>query len=368
MKAAEILRELVAIPSVSKMSNRSLIGYVSGFLSRQGWATIEIPYTDPAGVEKVNLIALPQGFSASEVELAFACHTDTVPYATSWEKATQLEERGEFLHGCGSCDVKGALAGILAAIASVPSERLKPVALLLTADEEIGCIGATHLIAANRIHPKRVIVCEPTSLHPASAGKGYGLLEVRVTGKEAHSAFPQQGQSAINIAAEFIHRVTSAQPGMQDPLFDPPYTTFNVGVIQGGSAKNIVAGQCSFLIEWRPIPGEPVNAGAELVLQIAKEVETSHPECHIHVNVLRSDCGFKNTQGARLGATLSKLLDRSETGISFGSEATRFAKIAEEVIVVGPGNMHTAHSERECIPIAELEEWTECVKDLLTIC
>ena len=59
------------------------------------------------------------------------------------------------------------------------------------------------------------------------------------------------------------------------------------------------------------------------------------------------------------------MLGRAETGISFGSEATRFAAIAEEAVVIGPGDMETAHSEREKIPRSELEEWTEVIKRLL---
>src|SRR6266702_1423203 len=134
MNAAEILRELVGIPSVSRMSNRHLIDYVSDFLARYNWKTTELPYTDPAGIEKINLIARPVAIpeNATEVDLAFACHTDTVPFAASWESATQLEQRDGFLHGCGACDVKGSLAGILSAIAQTSSQELASVALLLT--------------------------------------------------------------------------------------------------------------------------------------------------------------------------------------------------------------------------------------------
>jgi acetylornithine deacetylase len=371
MNADEILRELVSIPSVSKLSNRPLIDYVTSLLTKYGWSTKELPYQDAAGIEKINLIAVPGKTTDSkiDVDLAFACHTDTVPFAASWEKATQLEHRDGSLHGCGACDVKGSLAGILAAITQYkPSDIHKPVALLLTADEKIGCIGATHLIASKYIRPKRVVICEPTSLYPASAGKGYGLLQVRVTGSPAHSAFPQQGVSAIYAAAELIRRIESSHnenSRRHDPLFDPPHTTFNIGVIQGGTAKNIIPGECTFLVEWRPIPEESPDAGAQQVLQLATEVEREYPGCSIAIEVQRAEGGFKNPQGATLGSTLSQILKKPEIGISFGSEATRFARLAEEVVVVGPGDMHTAHSERECVPIQELEEWTACVKTLL---
>ena len=91
----------------------------------------------------------------------------------------------------------------------------------------------------------------------------------------------------------------------------------------------------------------------------------AHPQCRIEVRVLRADAGFANHSASRLGSALSRMLGRPETGISFGSEATRFAALAEEAVVIGPGDMETAHSERECVPLGELEEWTETVKSLL---
>lgn len=273
------------------------------------------------------------------------------------------------LHGCGACDVKGSLAGLLAAALRVDAENIPvPVAFAFTAEEEIGCIGATKLVASGFIKPRYVVVCEPTSLRPATSGKGYGLAEVHVSGREAHSAFPAKGASAINAAAQIIARLEQWQLSSertQDAVFNPPYTTFNVGLIGGGTAKNIISGKCSFLVEWRPIPSEEPHLGGEIVKQLAQEIAQQRPECIIEVRVLRADRGFANPASARLGAALSAMLNRSETGISFGSEATRFATIAREAVVIGPGDMETAHSEREKIPIQELEEWAEVVTHLL---
>jgi acetylornithine deacetylase len=150
-----------------------------------------------------------------------------------------------------------------------------------------------------------------------------------------------------------------------DARFAPPVTTFNVGVLKGGTAKNIVAGACSFLVEWRPLPSEDPALGGFILKDIAATVALEHPACEVEVKVLRTDAGFANPASDLLGATLCRLLNRAETGISFGSEATRFAPIAQSVVVVGPGDMETAHSERERVPIDELEEWTSILKHLL---
>ena len=368
-RVAEILRDLVTIPSVSSMSNRPMIEAAARLLSGSGWRVRLLPYMDSNGTEKLNLIARPSAQLAREIDLAFVCHTDTVPFDTqAWPEATTLTERDGMLHGCGACDVKGSLAAILTAIIGTKAEAIsRGVALILTADEEIGCIGATKLLAAESIHAKCALICEPTSLHPGIAGKGYGLAEVRVSGKEAHSAFPQQGSSAIYAAARMISRIEArAQPAAASDLFDPPFTTFNVGVVQGGTAKNIIPSECRFLVEWRPLPEEdPAAAIAWLRELAAEETARGRDECVIAVHALRADAGFSSSPDSPFVRALSERLGEKPVGISFGSEATRFAKVADEVVVMGPGNMHTAHSNRECIPIAELEAFAACIGAML---
>ena len=371
LATTEILRTLVGIESVSSLSNVPVLDAIQSLLEPHGWFVQRFPYIAADGLEKANLLAIPGQLKDSlpDVELLFVCHTDTVPFRSEWADATRLAEHDGFLHGCGSCDVKGSLAALLSAALQVDTVSIKTtVAFAFTSEEEIGCIGATKLAASGAIRPRNVIVCEPTSLHPATAGKGYALAEVAVSGREAHSAFPYRGASAINAAASFIVRLEQLrkQPSANsDARFTPPITTFNVGVLNGGTAKNIVAGACRFLVEWRPLPSEDPTLGGHILREIAAAVASDYAECEIEVKVLRTDAGFANPSSDLLGATLCRLLHRSETGISFGSEATRFAAIAQAVVVVGPGDMETAHSERERVPIDELEEWTSIIKHLL---
>jgi acetylornithine deacetylase len=334
-------------------------------------------WADEAGVEKANLLARPgASFSKDQVELAFVCHTDTVPFAPNWPGALTLEARHDRLHGCGSCDVKGALACFLAAVSDSESTSISSdVALILTADEEIGCKGMERLLSSElfqNLHIASAIVSEPTSLRPGIAGKGYGLACVTVEGKEAHSAFPQQGRSAISVAARMITAIEDrAEIESADALFDPPRTTLNIGVISGGTAKNILAGSCTFLVEWRAIPGEDPDRVLECVQNIAHEEEASEPRVRIHVEGLRAEPGFApdiaSGSSGPLQHKLAVLLEGEPIGISFGSEASRVTRIADEVIVIGPGDMRTAHSDRECVPIAELELWTSVLSELIKV-
>ncbi len=376
-----VLRELVAIPSVSRMSNRPLVERVKQYLEQARWRSEEYPYRDAAGVEKVNLIARPSHAEAAQAEstmsdgidLAWFCHTDTVPFAETWTEATVLREERGMLHGSGACDVKGSLACFLAAIARAGSKEISSrVALVLTADEEVGCVGAQHLLKASKLRVRRAIISEPTSLAPGVAGKGYGLAYVSIRAREAHSAFPEQGISAIRIAARMVDRIYGELPGAgsaRNVLFAPPQTTVNVGIIEGGTAKNIVAGACTFTVEWRPVPeDDPARIGRELE-RLAAECEREWDGCRIAVQVTRAEPGFCGADGEPprwgLARALERLLDMPPTGISFSSEAARVAAIADEVVVLGPGDMRTAHSERECVPHNELERWTVAIEQLL---
>jgi acetylornithine deacetylase len=374
----EILRELVAIPTPSVVSNRPLLRWVAEFLEPRGWSMEWFEWSDEAGVAKANLIAWPgAGVMEKVIDLAFVCHTDTVPYAENWPGALTLEERHEHLNGCGSCDVKGALACFLAAVSAVDFKDIsRRITLILTADEEIGCKGMERLLAVETFRNLRIrsaIVSEPTSLRPGIAGKGYGMARITVEGREAHSAFPGQGVSAISVAARLIARIEDsfaaekAGPDSElNALFDPPYTTVNIGVISGGTAKNILAGSCGFLVEWRAVPGEEAGYVLGRIHALAGEAQRAEPRSGIRVEGLRDELGFAPAASGPLRGGLSSLLGGEPAGISFGSEASRLARIADEVIVIGPGDMRTAHSDRECVPVVELELWTRTLRELIT--
>ena len=369
MTAAEILRTLVAIPTPSATTNVPLIEWVQHFVQGRGWRTVLHPYTDESGVAKANLIARPARTNDGDaIGLAFVCHTDTVPWAANWSTALELHGVDGNLHGCGASDVKGALACFLAAVDAAADAVDARTALLLTADEEVGCKGMDRLLAEGVPRIGAAIVSEPTSLRLGIAGKGYGLARVTVEGLEAHSAFPSEGQSAIRIAARMVERIYGLDifPGCAvDKLFDPVCTTLNVGVIEGGTAKNIIAGRCTFLVEWRPIPEDPPGRVLSGIERLEVEMRTIYPRAHITIEPMRTEAGFKPAQGGRLRERLVALSGKGETGISFGSEASRIARIADEVIVMGPGDMHTAHSDREFVPARELEEWTEVLGKLI---
>jgi acetylornithine deacetylase len=365
LSPSSLLAALIRIPSVSALTNRPVVEFVANLLRPRGWRLRELPYQDAAGVEKVNLLTTPpwQTLNDFSVDLALVCHTDTVPYSADWDEAVDPQVIEGAMHGCGACDVKGFLACLLASLLNTPETHFaSTVALVLTAEEEIGCVGARHLLEAGLLRPRHVLVGEPTSLRPARAGKGYGLAEVRVFGKEAHSAHPAQGVSAIYRAARLIGKIEQfAESLRRSPvveearIFDPPYTTFNVGTIEGGTAKNILAGECRFLLEWRTLPGDPMAQIPDRVQQMVKELRNDDLDYRYEMKVLREQPGFETPACSPLVRRWTEISGHEAIGVPFGTEAPLMSTLAEDTIVVGPGDMRTAHSPRECVPLTELD-------------
>ena len=358
----EILRDLVAIPSVSWMSNQPVIDYVLKRLDRGAWKIKLYPYSDSAGTAKNNLVAITKSHGGSKPELALVCHTDTVPFDPAWKDAVNPRVRDGKVYGRGSCDVKGFLACVLSTLSQIDVGRLsKPLALVLTADEEVGCVGAKYLAQRKAIRARYTIIGEPTGLRPVRAGKGYALAEIVVRGKEAHSAFPAEGHSAIYDAARVVvalERIAKKLAARKNRSFDPPFTTLNVGLIQGGSAKNIVPGECRITVEWRPNPGQDPQWAAELVREELTRLARKSPGLDARLEIKRLDPPFDPAATDHLATLLESLTHRRSTAVSFGTEAAHFTALTSEAVVFGPGNMTVAHKTGEFVAATELSECT----------
>ena len=368
----QTLAELVRIDSVSARSNTEIVEYLERRCAAMNIVTKRFPYVDEHGVEKINLIALAGAdFSGiPHVELALVGHTDTVPYDPNWTEATNLTERDGKLFGRGSCDTKGFIAAALTAVETIDRTQLqKPLALIFTADEEIGLIGAKELAQARAINPRYSIVGEPTSLKPIRAGKGYSLAEVVVRGREAHSAYPALGASAIFRAARLMTRIEAIAETLKQavhPAFDPAFTTLNIGLIRGGSAKNVLPGECRFTLEWRPIPTQPSSHVANLVKAAIAEEQRNDPEFECEFTVTRADFGFETAPDSPLISLLEQTTGIDSGTVAFGTEAAQMGALGSESVVIGPGDIREAHRTGEFVPVAELERCAEILKTAIT--
>ncbi len=376
MLVAETLAKLVSIDSVSARSNAEIVEYLAARCEAAGLKLTKFPYIDEAGVEKVNLVAqtsvcdsegglIPgsQTEVCATLELALVGHTDTVPYDPSWTGATNLTELDGKLYGRGACDTKAFIAAALTAIDGLDLTQLKrPLALVFTADEEVGCLGAKRLADVNTFRARYAIVGEPTSLQPMRAGKGYCLAEITVRGREAHSAYPAIGVSANLRAARLliaIERIAEELKEEKQSGFDPPYTTLNVGILRGGTARNIIAGECYFTLEWRPVPNQETGHVLDLVKRAAAELKTQDPSFDCDINAARADESFETSADSDLVRLLEQSAGEASGAVAFGTEAPQMIALGAEAVVFGPGDIRVAHRTGEFVPIDQLEKCVE---------
>ena len=359
MGVEQTLAELVRIDSRSSNSNGALIDYAAARCVTLGLRPRVTKYADERGVEKLQLVAFAPE-ETEEVELALVGHTDTVPFDAAWSEALTLTEREGKLYGRGACDTKGFIAAALAAIEATDLSKLaRPLALVLTADEEVGCLGAKRLAESKPFRVRHAVVGEPTSLQPMRAGKGYCLADVTVRGREGHSAYPHLGASAITRAARLITRVEKISEELKrdaHDAFDPPHTTVNVGLIGGGTAKNIIAGECRFTLEWRPVPGQRPEHVAELIAGEVEALRAEDADFDCDVRVTRLDAGVETRADAPLVRALEGFTGKTSGTISFGTEAPQLMELGADAVVFGPGDIRVAHRTGEFVPASELHE------------
>jgi acetylornithine deacetylase len=360
MDLVPLLQALVRIDSTSTRSNGHVLDLLEDEVRPLGFDTRRVRWTDADGVPKENLICRRGPEHAGG--LALVGHTDCVPFDPDWAEALSGVERDGAVHGRGACDTKGFLAAAVTAARRTTPGR-QPLTLLFTADEEVGCLGAKQALAEGRIHPRHAIVGEPTSLVPVRAHKGYCAVEVELSGIEGHSAYPDVGASAIHAFGKLLgdlEKIGAELRKKPDPTFDPPYTTWNVGVVQGGKARNIIAGACRFSYEWRPLPGQDPRRALRLLEEACQKLEESTGgRIKAAIAPLRTDPAAVTPPEAEIVRFLEAQSGNKAITVPFGTELPEVAGMGAEGVVFGPGDIRVAHRTGEHVPVAELETCAE---------
>lgn len=362
MSARDLLSRLVAIDSVSARSNLAVIELLEGELRTAGFSTRR----QPVGPDKANLIAHkgPTGPGG----LALVGHTDTVPYDPAWTEALTLTERDGKLYGRGACDTKAFIACALSAAARPGPALAAPLWLLFTADEEVGCLGAKQLEQLDDLRPQYAIVGEPTELRPIRGGKGYCLAEIVIVGEEGHSAYPDRGASALQGARLFLDELDKLQDVLrqeQQEGFSPSFTTLNVGVLQAGKAKNIIAGEARFTLEWRPVPLQATARVRAALSLIAARVHRRFPRLGVQVQVQREESGYATPADSVLVRFLEAQSGFSAGTVPFGTEAPSLIALGAQSVVFGPGDIRVAHQTGEFVPLSDLARGVEILAEAI---
>ena len=280
--------------------------------------------------------------------------------------------------------MKGFLACVLAAVPDFAAASLKrPVHIAMTYDEEVGCLGIRSLIPVlkERIAPPRLMVIgEPTSMGVATSHKGQHVFKARITGKAAHSSRPQDGVNAVVAAARLIGELYDLAAdlvnGPQDPAFDPPYSSLNIGPISGGSMFNIVSDYAEFDWDLRPVPGADGPAERArmevLVAALDRDLKAQNPMCGAVMEEWAHLLPLEAKPGSD-GETLAKhLAERNSTTVAaFGTEAGFVQKGLDwPVVVCGPGDIAQAHQANEYISLNQIkvcDRFLVRVKDALLV-
>lgn len=370
-----ILARLVSFDTTSHKSNLALVGYIETLLKAQGVDYELIP--DETG-EKAAIYATIGPVDAGG-GIGLSGHTDVVPVTgQAWDTDPfKLTRKGTRLYGRGTTDMKGFLAVMLAGLPAFCEANLKrPLHLIFSYDEEIGCTGVRPLIARlgkNLPKPAFVIVGEPSTSELVSAHKGILSYETEVSGHEAHSSVLHRGVSAIEVAAKLIGFLTDQQAKLQDgPLderFDPPYTTVHIGQIQGGTARNIVAKSCRFGWEVRSLPGFDGDVIETAFAAYSQEellpaMQAISHDCAIETRRLGAVPGFAASESAvTLGLKLSR--QNHDLAVSYGTEAGLFEGGGVPSVICGPGHIHQAHKPNEFIEEDELIKSTRLIRAVL---
>jgi acetylornithine deacetylase len=366
-KTKEILAALVGFDTVSRNSNLPLIAWIEDYLGRLGVPSRRIP--DATG-EKANLWATigPAGAPGT----ILSGHTDVVPVdGQAWSSDPfRLAERGGRLYGRGATDMKGFDACCLAAVPAMLAQPLaRPIHLAFSHDEEVGCVGVRSLIAAlpqEPAMPSACIVGEPTGMNVVIGHKGKRSFRVAVSGRTCHSSLAPHGVNAVEYAARLIVKIREIgerlkHHGARDPLYDVPYSTAHTGVVQGGTALNIVPDACTFEFEFRAIAADAIDALGEEATAYARDVLEPEmrqvaPEAAIAFELKSGFPGLETPADDRVIA-LAKMLSGRERHekVAYGTEAGLFAAAGIPSVVIGPGSIDQAHKADEFIAVAELE-------------
>ncbi|MDQ2103157.1 acetylornithine deacetylase [Azospirillum isscasi] len=371
-----MIARLVGFDTVSRRSNLALIDWVRDHLAGHGVESRLVPSPDGG---KANLFATIGPMTEGGVVLS--AHTDVVPVdGQPWDTDPfTLVERDGRLYGRGTADMKSFPAVALALLPEMLAAGLKrPLHLALSYDEEVGCIGAPAMIAriAGELpRPSAVIVGEPTSMGVVLAHKGCYVLRTTVTGHEVHSSQIDRGVSAVMTAARLVTLVgdmAAENAAAADPAcgFDPPFTTLQVGTIEGGTAANITARHCSFVWDIRPLPGDDwtryrdrFEAECDRLRAAMRRIS---PQCDIRTEQLAGVPGLAPEPDGPAAQLCHALTGRNDTGmVSFAAEAGQFQEAGMSTVLCGPGSIDQAHQPNEYIDVAQVTACEDFLRDLV---
>ena len=369
----ESLEQLIALPSISctrpalDQGNRKVVDLLAGWLDDLGFNTQIQPLS--ADGSKANLIATA---GSGDNGLVLAGHTDTVPcdehrWTSDPFKLTEVDNR---LFGLGTADMKSFFALVIEAIRDLDLARLqRPLIILATADEETSMNGARALNAGHLSNARFALIGEPTGLRPVRMHKGMMMEAIRLTGLSGHSSNPALGNSAL----EAMHRVMTEllewrkqlQNTYNNPLFDIPVPTMNLGHIHGGDNPNRICGHCELQIDIRPLPGMVLaDLRHELELRLQQTLAGSGISCETEA-LLEGVPAVETPADSELVKIVERLTATSSEAVAFSTEAPFYNSMGMDSVVLGPGHINQAHQPDEYLEAGQIAPAIQLIRKLV---
>lgn len=370
MKALRYAQRLVGFNSISQNSNRLISKYLEMKLTKHGFLVEVLEYRDRFGTRKVNLVAKK---GSGQGGLAYFCHSDVVP-VPAWFS----EEFGPFeptvqndrLYGRGACDMKGSIACMLAAAQRLDWHQFKqPLYFVCTADEEVGFHGIRHVVEQSRYYRDMVaqntkaLIGEPTQLEIVHAHKGSCRIIARAAGQATHSS-TGVSQNANRLIIPFAHEMlricedTETGRQWQNPDFEPPTLTWNIGLRDDSPAMNITAANSVCTVYVRPMPGVDI----ESLLQRTRD---SAERCGVQLQIVQSCDPFWVDPNSEFVRDALQLAHRPKAKtVSYATDGGLLGELADK-IVCGPGGIAQAHTQDEWIALEQLARGTELYEKMI---
>jgi len=374
-----MLSRLVAIDSTSRLGNEGVVDLIGAYLDVPRIRVRILPGSAEGdeGPARRNMIVTTGPATEDGAGLTWSGHLDCVPaLEPNWTgDPFVLAERDGQLVGRGACDMKGPLAVALNAMRRAAATDLKaPFTLVLTCDEELGSLGARHLVdhwpADEPVPPTAVIVGEPTSLEAVRMHKGHLTMRLDVDGVPAHSGSPHLGRNAIEPAARAIVALSALREDLarervpaSEHFEAVPFAALTVARVRGGEALNVIPPSCSVEVGVRPLPGQPSETLADRIERAARGAVGEAP---LEFTVLNDNPPMETRDDAPVHRAVSSCIGQTDSrGVSFASDGGHLRRLGLECVLFGPGSIEVAHRADEFIPIAELERYGPLLDQLV---
>lgn len=368
MKSAqELLTELVKIPSVSHVDNTPVIELLATWFPNYELKTEE--WTREDGVPGKNLIVkIPGKDSASS--LVFVCHMDTVPESKEWktDPFTLTEKEGR-LFGLGSCDTKGGTASLIEAVLTLEGKPKVDTYLVFSGDEEVTSAGVGKLRETTTFSNPQFVFIEPTDNKVLISQRGVLQMDIITHGISQHGSYATPEENAKNSATFKMalamghlnadaHEITREQ----DALLGS--NTQNFGVLEGGTARNVMADKCALKLDRRLLPTRNGDKEAKRIEEFLKAKDASIEVIKVVAHPSFSTPEDSPLVQAALFAMRKNGRNEGIGGFQAWSEAGLFADLGD-VIILGPASISQAHRANEFIEKKDLEDYVKIFQDLI---